>query len=229
MSVLDEAVVVFAINTLRQRRHLANRIGVSYREDGQISFNISDFRAKALPKGGARPTLFFVDLTFPFTTSFSGNARFQIRAASIPSMPLERIRVPFMGRAIKLVGDRPDTPDWTVTIMNDEDFPLRVALEKWSNEMNALISNRMSADVWPTDYKGTAHVTQYGKKGDLLRAYIVEGIWPVNVDAMPLDWDAQNQLQSYDVTFSVDWISPDTNVPTNGDDYNPVMQDDASF
>lgn len=190
-------------------------------------FNISNFRARALPLGGARPTLFTVDLTFPFTTSFGSAAMFQIRAASIPSVTIDTIRVPFMGRAIKLAGDRPDFPDWTVTVMNDENFPLRVALEKWSNLMNAFVSNRMDPSVFPTDYRGIAHVTQYGKGGNALRAYIIDGIFPVNIDAMQLDWDAQNQLQTFDVTFNVDMAYPDPNVTTNADDFSPVMGDDA--
>jgi len=178
--------------------------------------------------GGARPTLFQVDLFFPFTTPFGDRGQFQIRAASIPSVPLDTIRVPYMGRAMKLAGDRPEWPDWTVTIINDENFPLRVALESWSNRINAFISNRMSADVWPTDYKGTARVTQFGKKGDTLRSYIVDGIFPVNVDAMQLDWDAQNQLQQYDCTFSMDFMYPDTAITTNADDFSPVLADDGN-
>lgn len=195
------------------------------------TFNLADFRAKALPKAGARPTLFTVDLTFPFATQFADRPRFQVRAASVPSAPMDRIRVPYMGRAIKLVGDRPDWPDWTVTIINDEDFPLRVALEKWSNLMNAFVSNRMDDSVFPTGYKGQAVVTQYGKTGDTLRRYILDGVFPVNVDAMQLDWDAQNRLQEYDVTFSVDFAYPDTSLQTNADDngLTPIMPDDQSL
>lgn len=169
-----------------------------------------------------------MDLTFPFTTAFGPTARFQIRASSVPSLPLDVIRVPYMGRAIKLAGDRPDWPDWTVTIMNDENFPLRVALESWSNDINAIISNRMNPNVWPTGYKGAAQITEYGKKGDTLRVYVCDGIFPVNVDAMQLDWDAQNQLQQYDCTFSMDFMYPDPNFTTNSDDFSPTLADDAT-
>ena len=48
------------------------------------------------------------------------------------------INVPFRGRILK-VGDR--TFEWTVTIINDEDFVLRTAFEKWSDKMSNLIDN----------------------------------------------------------------------------------------
>lgn len=188
------------------------------------SFSVQNFLSQALPEGGARPSLFRVDMFFPFQTSFGDRAQFLARAASIPPAPLNTIRVPYQGRAVKIAGDR-EFPDWTVTIMNDEDFPLRVALEKWSNGINYLVSNVMDASLWPLGYKGRAMVTQMGKQGNDLRRYIFNGIFPTNVDAMQLDWDAQNQLQQFDVTFAYDTWEPDTSIETNADDFSGTNSD----
>lgn len=175
-----------------------------------MTFSINTFRAKGLPKGGARPSLFSVDIIFPFVTAYQDRARFLCRSATIPIMPLDTIRIPYMGRSIKVVGDR-EFPDWTVRVMNDEDFPLRVAFEKWSSMMNRLEENRMDPAMFPLGYKSRALVRQYSKAGTddkPLREYVLEGIFPVNVDAMVVDWDAQNQIQEYDVTFAFDYWLP---------------------
>ncbi len=138
----------------------------------------------------------------------------------------DSIRVPYFGRTIKLAGDR-DYPDWTVSVYNDEDFPVRQMLESWSNEINSVVSNRMSSDVFPTGYKTTASVVQYGKDGTALVGYLFEGLFPVNVDAMSLSWDAVNQIQTFDVTFAYDLWTPDTSI-TAVERFDPLLPDEAT-
>lgn len=189
-----------------------------------MAFNVNDFLANGLPNGGARPTLFQVDFFLPFATPNGNKGQFLCRAASIPPAPLDVIRVPYFGRHIKLAGDR-EFPNWQTTIMNDEDFPLRVAMEKWSNLINTLISNEMDPSVFPTGYKGSANVTQFGKGGATLAIYRFVGLFPVNVDQMRMDWEAQNQLQVFDVEFAYDYWEPLATGVTNPspDAYLPTL------
>ena len=42
------------------------------------------------------------------------------------------INVPFRGRELKVAGER-TFENWVVTVINDEDFKLRTAFEKWAN------------------------------------------------------------------------------------------------
>ena len=109
-----------------------------------LKFNertIVDFRSK-LTGGGARSNLFEVSIEYPtnmgLDTSSDGakaTGEFLIKAAEIPASNLGNIPVPFRGRVLPIAGDRTFDP-WTVTVINDEFFTVRDAMEKWSNFIN---------------------------------------------------------------------------------------------
>mgnify|MGYP007000274802 len=60
---------------------------------------------------------------------------FLCTATSLPDMTIGSISVPFRGRDIKIAGDRV-IADWSITVMNDTDFLLRNAFERWQNGIN---------------------------------------------------------------------------------------------
>lgn len=191
-----------------------------------MAFNIQRFRAHGLQQMGARPTQFEVQVFPPFSTPSS--ARFQLlcRSASLPPFQISPILVPYFGRHIKVPGDR-DFPDWTVTVMNDEDFAMRKIFERWSNIINTLISNRLDPSVDVAGLKQTALVTQFAKDGSTIEQYEFDGLWPSVVDPIPLDWDQQNAIEQFDVTFSYDWFQPAANIFQGPDAYVPVLPDDG--
>ena len=174
-------------------------------------FNISTFKARGLTSGGARPSLFEVYLTIPsFVAAATGSDtqfRFTCRAASLPAATVGTVNVPYFGRTIKLAGDR-TFADWTVTIMNDEDFIVRAMFEKWSNELNKLQANVRKAYNSENDYKAILNVIQYSKDGIPIRSYDIIGAFPTLVDAITLDWDTTNQIEQFGVTFAYDYWLP---------------------
>jgi len=191
-------------------------------------FNVAGFRANGPVYGLARPTLFAVNMTWPsgiIDTAAVSNATFLIKAAQLPASIIDAIEVGYFGRKIKLNGDR-TFQDWTVTVMNDEDFALRNAFEQWHNAINGIIGNRLDsrvASIVPSNqnggnsYKVDATVTQFSKEGpgDLdgpgaIKTYKFNGMFPTNIDAMQVDWDATNQYEQFDVTFAYDWWEPST-------------------
>ena len=94
---------------------------------------ITDFKSK-MAGGGARPNLFEVELVFPDPIAIENDvkekSRFLVKAAQLPASNITPIEVNFRGRILKIAGDRTfDT--WTVTIINDVDFAIRSAMEKW--------------------------------------------------------------------------------------------------
>ena len=190
-------------------------------------FSLTEFKARGLIYGGARPSQFSVDIFPPFQTENAQRIRYLCRAATTPPAILGEIRVPYMGRTAKVVGDR-EFPSWAVTMYNDDDFTVHTMFEKWSNQMNALVSNRMSEEMYPTAYKSQAVVTQYNKLGDIIRQWELRGLWPSEVASMNLDWEAQNQIQQFDVTFAYDeWAPYENEANGNAEDFTAVLSDDG--
>ena len=101
---------------------------------------ISDFKSR-LSGGGARPNLFEVELAFPDAVAIDNDvlqkARFLVKAAALPASTIAPIDVPFRGRILKIAGDR-TFETWTITVINDTDFSLRSAFEKWMNTINKM-------------------------------------------------------------------------------------------
>lgn len=173
-----------------------------------MAFNINDLRAN-LNLGGARPTLFNVQLTFPNGVSSGAAGRkfeFTCEAASLPASTLGTIPVAYFGRIIKFAGDRTFEP-WTVTVVNDEDFVVREALEAWSSLMNTRVSNLRDTNTSnANEYKTTAQITQYGRTGEVLRKYVMQGLWPSEIEAITMNWGEQDQIEKFRTTFQFDWF-----------------------
>jgi len=136
--------------------------------------------------------------------SLPGNAQtkmtFMCKTAQLPGSTLGVVPVQYFGRELKFVGNR-TFADWTVTIINDEDFFIRNAMEAWSNAINSHDSNSRAL---PQTYKSNAIITQYSKDGRSLRTYVFEGIYPITVGSIPMGWESTDQIENFDVTFQYD-------------------------
>jgi len=193
-----------------------------------LPFDIPTFKANGLTLGGARPTLFDVRIPILPNGVDGGNLPqlpFLVQASQLPPVVLDRVDVPYFGRKIGLQGDR-TFPNWTVTVLNDEDFGLRNLFESWSNIMNTFASNVMDTQsASPSEYKiDQVEVRQYGKTGQdggdgVIRSYYFYGLFPLTVDPIPLDWGRNNQIESFDVTFSIDYWIP--NITGQNGGYDP--------
>jgi hypothetical protein len=187
-------------------------------------FNISGFRSNGPVEGGARPSLFSVNLTFPsigeIPSAAESKVPFMARSASLPQSLINKVPLAYFGRKINVAGDR-DFTDWQITVYNDEDFYIRDAFEAWHNSINTIISNRLDprvANIIPqlgNSYKTMGTVTQFSKTGpgDIdgegsIKTYEFDGMFPTQVDAIRLDWEDGNRIEVFDVTFALDWWIP---------------------
>lgn len=175
-----------------------------------MAFNINEIRSQ-LAFGGARPNLFSVQITNPADGSGDAKVPFMVQAAQIPSAQLGTIQVPYFGRMLKLAGDRTFEP-WTVSVINDEDFKIRNALEAWSNRINRLEGNVRTLNR----YKSEATVTQFAKDGQTLRIYQFSGLFPSSVSPIELAWGDMDTYEAFQVTFEYDYWSVSGGKTGNG-------------
>ena len=186
---------------------------------------LRDFKSK-LAGGGARPNLFEASInSFPTAISEAwdnsseaegGAFKFLCKSTALPASNLGSIEIPFRGRTLKVAGDR-TFDDWTVTIINDEDFRLRTAFERWSNVMSQL--DDATGVTNPTSYMTDAFIQQLGRGPEvgaatnnggntsILRSYKFFDVFPVTVGEVALSYDSTDTLEEFDVTFRYQYFT----------------------
>ena len=166
---------------------------------------ITDFKSK-LSGGGTRANLFEVVLSFPATAPTDSNVldkiRFLVKAAALPASTIGPVNVPFRGRILKIAGDR-TFESWTVTVINDTDFAIRSALEKWINSINRVSDATGATD--PALYQADAFVYQLDRDGSTLRAYHVYDIFTTNLGSIALSYETTDAIEEFTCEFQVQW------------------------
>ena len=174
---------------------------------------ISQFKSQLIG-GGARPNLFEVELTtLPAGIAWpADNFRYMCKAAQLPASVIANIDIPFRGRIFKVAGDRTIAP-WSITVINDEDFRIRKAMEEWVDLIAKLENNLGATD--PNAYMVNAKVFQLGRgstpssknnAGDrnaVLREYEFIDIFPTNVSSIDLSYDSSDTIEEFVVDFQV--------------------------
>ena len=183
---------------------------------------ITGFKSK-LAGGGTRPNLFEVEIAFPNETAIDNDtkekSRFLIKAAALPASNITPIDVNFRGRILKIAGDRTfDT--WTVTVLNDVDFSIRYAFEKWMNLINKMEDNTGEQD--PAVYQPDAYVHQLDRDGSTLRTYKFHDVFPTQVSQIDLSYETTDAIEEFTVEFQVQWWEALKGVGANagGEDIN---------
>ena len=165
---------------------------------------ITDFKSKM--GGGARPNLFEVELVFPDPIAIENDvkekSRFLVKALKLPASNITPIEVNFRGRILKIAGDRTfDT--WTVTVINDVDFSIRSAFEKWMDFINSMEDATGAQD--PALYQPDAYVHQLDRDGSTLRTYKFHDVFPTNISAIDLSYETVDSVEEFTVEFQVQW------------------------
>lgn len=170
-----------------------------------MAFNVTEFRANLIGDG-ARPNLFQVTLNFPTIanngTAAGQSAQFLVKSSQLPGSNIGTVPMYYFGRELKFAGNRTFS-DWTVTVINDENFTIRNSMESWMSSINSHVGNiRNTAAKTPSSYSVDATVTQYGKDGTNLQDYKFVGIFPVDLSPIELDWGSNDSIEEYSVTFA---------------------------
>jgi hypothetical protein len=172
-----------------------------------MAFNVNEFRSQ-LVGDGARPNLFEVSMEFPFW-AIPGNASrkfsFMCKTAQLPGSTVNSVPVQYFGRELKFAGNR-TFADWSVTVINDEDFVIRNAFERWMNGLNSHNSNiRNPAAQGQLGYTQNAAVRQYGKSGNIVKEYNFIGVFPTDLSAIDVDWGSNDTIEEFTVNLTYQW------------------------
>ena len=171
--------------------------------------NINDFKAK-LAGGGARANQFKVTMPFPGYAQVGGEIEdlaFLCTTAQIPAMNVGLVNVPFRGRQIKIAGDR-TFADWSITVLNDTNFKLRNAFERWQNGINNMSDNEGLSN--PVDYQVDAFVDQLDRNGNVIKSYTFRGMFPTTLDDIALDYGTNNAVESFSATHRYQYFETNT-------------------
>ena len=179
---------------------------------------ITDFKSK-LSGGGTRSNLFEVELAFPAAINVDTNvldkSRFLVKAAALPASNVTPVEVAFRGRTLKIAGDRTFDP-WTITIINDTNYRIRNAFERWMNLINRHDDN--AGVITPVAYQTDMKVFQLGRGRTnssslpntsntmpVLKSYKFYGCWPSDITPMDLSYDSSDTIQEFSVTLQYQW------------------------
>ena len=170
--------------------------------------NIDAFKANMIG-GGARANQFFVNLTFPNYVSSgtlaSAKGQFVCKGAQLPASTIDNTPVNYRGRQVNFAGERTFAP-WTVTILNDNDFLLRNAFEAWMNGINNNANN--TGLISAAQYQVDMEVSQLDRNGNPIKNYRFVDAFPTEVGAIELNFDTNNQVEEFTVTFQYNyWLS----------------------
>ena len=164
---------------------------------------VDDFKSK-LRGGGARPNLFKATINFPaYAEGDAELTSFLCETAVLPGSTMGTILVPFRGRQLKIAGDR-TFAEWTVSIINDTDFNIRNAMERWMNGINAHSAN--TGLTSPIAYEADLKVEQLDRSGASVKEYIFRGSYPTDLSPIEVSYTANDEIERFTVTFNYQYF-----------------------
>tara|TARA_B100000519_G_scaffold174168_1_gene161924 strand:+ start:225 stop:758 length:534 start_codon:yes stop_codon:yes gene_type:complete len=163
--------------------------------------NIDDFKANLIG-GGARANQFRVTISPPPGIAIGLDVRrtsFLVQSAQLPAMTLGEVEVAFRGRKIYVAGDRSFEGTWNATVINDTDFMIRNAMERWNNGINDLADN--TGITTPADYQSDLVVEQLDRDDTVLKSYVFRSAYPLSVGSIDLNVTTDNELETFEIQF----------------------------
>lgn len=161
---------------------------------------LDEFKANLIG-GGARANQFRVTFNTPGAIATGLDVRkasFLIKAAALPGQTIGEIAIPFRGRNLYIAGDR-EFETWETTVINDTDFNIRNAMERWLNAINDTATNTGLSNV--ADYTADLTVEQLDRDDTVLKSYILRNCMPQGTSAIELSYETANAIEEFTVTW----------------------------
>ena len=162
--------------------------------------SIDDFKSNLIG-GGARANQYRVIMTTPPAIATGLDivrTQYLVKATSLPGQTIPEVTVNFRGRQLFLAGDR-TFETWTTTVINDTDFMVRNAIERWMNGINDLEENTGLVNV--SQYTAQLRVEQLDRDDRILKSYVLKNCWPTVVAPIELGYDNESAIEEFEVTW----------------------------
>ena len=175
-----------------------------------MAATLSNFKS-ALQYGGARPSLFDIEITLSSPTLLTGvggvtNIVSHCNVSAIPPLTVTPIEKQYFGRTVKIPGDIV-YGDLSTTILNTEDYSVRNAIETWMDHINSHVDNVTSTNFADADFRSTIELSQYGKEGSVVQTYQFFDAWPMTLAEIALSYDTASDIEQFDVTWAYNYYS----------------------
>lgn len=132
---------------------------------------------------------------------------FLCKGAQLPASNIGVIEIPFRGRVLRVPGDR-TFQELTLTVINDTDFQIRNAFERWMDLINSHTQNIGPAGL--LQVQQSWEVQQLDKTGSVLKTYKFEGCFPIECSIIDLSFDSSDTIEEYSVTIAYTYWTSDT-------------------
>ena len=159
-----------------------------------MAFNVTDFNNQ-YSGDYARPNLFEVQIG-------GWDSKMFVKAASIPATQVGMVEVPYQNRKLKVPGDR-TFADWTITVINDQNYVLREALLMWQRNISGF--SGMESIIGVSEAHKTIEIQPYSRDGSKATFMHTVYGWPTEVGSIELNWETVDAVQEYTVNFAVSW------------------------
>ena len=161
--------------------------------------------------GGARANLYFVTISPGTGSSVANNSllkggvadsiTFHAKGAQLPESAVGEIIVPYLGRQVKLPGDR-TYADWNLTVLSDEAMKLRNVFERWNADINGHTTNRPYGYQYGWVTTSVITVTHLTRQGKETHQYKLYGAFPKDVGSVDVAYDNNDSIMEFPVTFA---------------------------
>mgnify|MGYP001158328514 CR=1 FL=1 len=221
-----------------------------------MAISVTRLREK-MTGGGARPSLFFANINMSSIKPALDNVSrevledaktlsFFMKGAQIPDSTLQPIPINFLGREFKVPSTDRTFQDWTVTVINDEDFRIRHVFEAWVEYMTpgkaifasakafggeGDIENSIFCDMSVHQMAKSGGPVKYenGSTEQYLGSYFFKDAFPTSVSQIDLNWDQKDVIEEFQVTFAYQYWEklPFQEAKNQGVDDNPFTADET--
>jgi hypothetical protein len=175
--------------------------------------------------GGTRQNRFRVLGTFPSTssqettstttsTTSTNLSEFHIRSTLIPTLQTSTVAYDFFGRKLNYPGEKLYST-WSVTVLDDTNANnLWTRFHNWQNNINNHVLNETKYVQNHSGYKTKWTVQHLDLNGNILKTFILAGLWPRTVNEISFSHSRTNALNTFNVVFVYDTIEIPGITPT---------------